>query len=214
MNTEFARQQMIAQQVRTWDVADAEVLRILAALSREQFVPAMYADLAFADTEIPLGHRQVMLCPTLEGRILQSLALTPGDNVLEIGTGSGFLTACLARLTASVTSVDIFADFVAKAEKNLAKAGIDNAHLHCMDAFAGLPAGDYDVILVAGSSPTLHEPFISSLKPGGRLFAVVGQSPVKHALLVTRGAETSVLDLFETDIPELVNARQPARFLF
>jgi protein-L-isoaspartate(D-aspartate) O-methyltransferase len=216
MNTEAARQQMIAQQVRTWEVTDTGVLAALAALPREHFVPSMYADLAFADTEIPLGHGQSMLLPQLEGRILQSLALQPADTVLEIGTGSGYLSACLSRLAAAVTSVEIFADFVTAAQRRLQVAGINNVQLHCMDALAELPAGEYDAILVSGSTPTLHEPFRNALKRGGRLFTVVGEPPVKNAMLLTRGngSLSPTRILFETDITELLNVQRPARFFF
>lgn len=216
MNMEFARRQMVDQQVRTWDVSNAEVLATLATLSRDQFVPPMYADLAYADTEIPLDHNQYMLRPSLEGRILQSLDLQDSDTVLEIGTGSGFLAACLGRLSSQVTSIEIFTDLLGIAEKNLSKAGAHNVVLAHMDAMAGLPAGDFDVLVVTGSTPQLFTPFVHALKPGGRMFCVVGESPLKRALLVTRGADDgwSETSLFETDIPELVNAPQIPPFSF
>ncbi len=216
MNTDFARRQMVEQQVRTWDVDDAEILATMTALSRNQFVPPMYADLAYADTEIPLSHGQYMLRPTIEGRALHALDLDRRDNVLEVGTGTGYLTACIGGLGGSVTSIDIFEDFLATAEKNLAIAGIENANLHCMDALEQLPAGEFDAILVSGSTPTLHERFIESLKPGGRLFAVVGESPVRSAVRITRGTGDGwqKQSLFETDIPELVNAQHTPLFSF
>lgn len=216
MDMEFARRQMVEQQVRTWDVANSEVLMTMATLAREQFVPPMYADLAYADTEILLNHNQCMLRPSLEGRILQSLDLQASDNVLEIGTGSGYLAACLGRLGGQVTSIDIFGDLLEFAEKNLRKAGVHNIDLARMDATTELPAGLFDVLVVTGSTPQLYAPFVNALKPGGRMFTVVGKSPLKHAVLVTRGGDDdwSESSLFETDIPELVNAPQIPPFTF
>jgi len=216
MNTEFARQRMVEQQVRTWDVSDGQVLATLAEMSRDQFVPSMYADLAYADTEIPLGKGQCMFRPSMDGRILQTLDLQAGDSVLEIGTGNGFLTACLASLADSVTSVDIFDDFVARATENLAAVGVENVQLYCQDALAEIPPGDFDAILVSGSAALLHQPFVDALRPGGRLFAVIGESPAKNAILVSRSAdqECHITSLFETDIPDLVNAAENPPFFF
>lgn len=220
MNTEFARQQMVEQQVRTWDVDDVRVLTTLAALSRDRFVPSMYADLAYADTEIPLSSGQHMLRPALEGRILQSLQLKQDDEVLEIGTGSGYLSACLAALARSVTSIEIFDGLLATAEKNLAQAGIGNVTLHCMDMFEQLPDGDFDVIVVGGSTPQIAERLPGVLRPGGRMFTVIGDAPNKNAVLITRGAaddpEGDMRDeyLFETDMAELINAPQIEPFHF
>lgn len=216
MNTEYARQQMVEQQVRTWDVLDPEVLATLAALPREDFVPTMFRNLAYADGEIPLGHGQFMLRPVIEGRMLQALNLTADDEVLEIGTGSGYLSACLASLTASVTSLEIHEDLAQQAEKNLHNSAIDNVSVQVTDAFAGLPDRQYNAILLSGSTPILQEDFIRSLVPGGRMFAVLGHSPSKNAVLVECGAEGewSTQSLFETDIPELVNAPRVPPFSF
>lgn len=216
MNMEFARRQMVEQQVRTWEVANTEVLAAMATLYRDQFVPPMYADLAYADTEIQLGHKQYMLRPSLEGRILQSLDLQDSDIVLEIGTGSGYLAACLGRLASQVTSIDIFEDLLETAEKNLSRAGANNVALEHMDAIAGLPAGDFDVLVVTGSTPQMFTPFVHALKPGGRMFCIIGKSPLKSAVLVTRGSDDgwNEVSLFETDIPELVNAPQIPPFAF
>ena len=216
MNTDFARRQMVEQQIRTWDVLDPGILRAFNAVSREEFVPEECAHVAYADTEIPLPHGQCMLRPNIDGKILQALEIRPGDDVLEIGTGTGYLTACLAEIAGFVTSIDIFDDFVAMARKKLADTGIDNVSLHCMDALAELPEGQFDAIAVTGSVAEVDKRFIEALQPGGRLFVVVGESPLMRAMLITRnphGGE-QVADLFETDIPPLVSARKPPVFSF
>ena len=216
MNTDFARRQMVAQQLRTWDVFNQDVLDVLGKVTREQFVPAGCADVAYADTEIPLAHRQVMLRPIIEGRLLQALDLDADDQVLEIGTGTGYLTACLASLSASVTSIDIFEDFVDAAGKNLESAEIANVSLHCMDAMSELPDGEFAAIAVTGSVPRIDQRFVSALKPGGRLFLVVGESPLMSALLLTRSDDEDLQqeNLFETDIPALENIPQESAFSF
>lgn len=214
MNTDMARRQMVAQQVRTWDVFNQDVLQVLGSVAREQFVPQGCEDVAYADTEIPLAHGQVMLRPVIEGRLLQALDLGSDDRVLEVGTGSGYLTACLASLSASVTSIDIHEDFVAAATDKLDAAGINNVSLACMDAMAELPGGEFDAIAISGSVPRIDDRFVQALKPGGRLFLVVGESPVMSAILITRaGEELQQRYLFETDIPALENiAREPVFF--
>lgn len=215
MNTDFARQQMVKQQVRAWDVSNQDVLDVLGSVAREQFVPAGCEDVAYVDTEIPLPHGQVMLRPLIEGILLQALAPGAGDQVLEIGTGTGYLTACLARMSASVTSIDIFEDFVATASRNLEIAGIENAGVRHMDAMAELPDGLFDAIAVTGSVPRIDERFVAALKPGGRLFLVVGESPVMSALLITQeGDGLRQIDLFETDIPALLNVAGESAFSF
>lgn len=216
MNTEFARRQMVEQQVRTWDVTDPEVLAVLAGTVREHFVPDDYTAVAYADTEIPIGHGQVMLRPSIEGRLLQALQIRPGDRVLEIGTGTGYLTACLAALSAHVTSVEIHEDFIARARHQLDDAEIGNVEIVAMDAIAGLPDGTFDVIAVTGSSPEPIAHFAEALNAGGRLFTVIGRSPVKHAWLTTKtiDGQLATKALFETDIPPLVNAERPPAFSF
>lgn len=216
MDTDFARRQMVQQQVRTWDVADPSVLAVLAELHREHFVPAGFEALAFADTKIPLPHDQTMMTPLVEGRVLQALELQPTHNVLEIGTGTGFLTACLAKLSAAVTSVDIFSDFVSTAKSNLADAGIENVELACMDATRELPETEFDAVVVTGSLPQFDTRFVDALKPGGRLFVIVGDPPAMDARLVSRTGENewSTVSLFETDILPLLNASRPAEFTF
>lgn len=216
MNKDFARRQMVQQQVRAWDVLDHRILDVISKLPREKFVPPGFERLAFADLEIPLGHGQHMMTPTLEGRLLQELAVSAHEDVLEIGTGSGFLCACLALLGASVTSIDIYQDFVDRAGRVLAEAEIDNAELMCMDATRDLPSRQYDAIAVTGSLPMLDPRFVDALKPGGRLFVVTGEAPVMDARLVERTADNEwrSRSLFETCIAPLVNAAAPQRFSF
>jgi len=217
MNLEQARFNMIEQQIRPWDVLDDKVLEVLSATPREDFVPAQYRALAFSDICIPLPQDQCMMPPKLEGRLLQSLALQSSDSILEIGTGSGYLTACLARLGNRVHSVDLFEDFVDAAGAKLARHDIRNATLEVGDAATGWSDEQrYDAIAVTGSLPVLHQGFHSLLNPGGRLFVIVGQPPVMQALLITRidAQEWNQESLFETSIPALVNAPQPEAFSF
>lgn len=216
MNIEFARQQMVRQQVRAWDVLDADILAILAAVPREQFVPQGFETLAFAETEIPIGHGQSMMTPTVEGRLLQSLALEKSDDVLEIGTGSGFVSACLARLADSVTSIDLYPDFLERAAGNLADSGISNVELLEMDAMHELPDRQFDAIAVTGSLEFVDPRFAERLKPGGRLFIIVGKAPVMDARILQRtdAGEWRTENLFETELMPLVNAAMPARFRF
>lgn len=216
MNIDFARQQMIDQQVRAWTVLEPPVLEVLTVTPREQFVPRAYESLAFADTEIPLGHGQLMMTPTIEGRVLQALELTGSENVLEIGTGSGFLTACLAKLCNSVTSIDIHEDFVERAADTLADSGIENVTLMTLDATEELPVGRFDAIAVTGSTEILDSRFIDALHPGGRLFVVVGSAPVMDARLIRRtgDADWRSDSLFETQLAPLINGKLPAQFSF
>ncbi len=211
---ESARQQMLSQQLRAWDVLDERVLAVLDEVRREQFVPPAYRGVAFADTEIPLGHGEAMMAPKVEGRLLQSLALRPTDRVLEIGTGSGFLTACLARLADYVHSVDYHADFVEAARTKLAAASID-AHVETADAMQLAASGEFDAIAVTGSVPELDDHFIRMLRPGGRLFIVVGRPPVMDARLIRmqRNARWSEESLFETRLAPLINAERPVPFV-
>lgn len=216
MNVDFARRQMVRQQVRAWDVSDETVLNVIAACARERFVPPDYSHLAFADTEIPIGRGQYMMRPIVEGRVLQALEISQDDHVLEIGTGSGYLTACLSTMAASVTSIDIHDDFVTRASERLRDVGIDNVALEQMDATGELPGGEFDAIAVTGSVPQLDQRFVEVLRPGGRLFVVVGESPVMAAQLVTKGesGSTVVRSLFETVLAPLENAGRPPVFTF
>ena len=216
MDTDFARQQMVDQQVRAWDVLHPDVLRVLRNIPREQFVPTGYEGLAFADTEIPIGHSQFMMTPTLEGRVLQALKPTSTDNVLEIGTGSGFLAACLARLSDSVTSVDIHDDFLEAAKVNLDVSGIGNVKLLSMDATQKLPDEKFEIVAITGSIEDFDPRFVEALKPSGRLFVVVGTGPAMDARLVTRTGDNDWQSesLFETVLAPLVNGSKPPQFLF
>jgi len=215
MNFELARTQMLGQQLRAWDVLDDRVLNALASVPRERFAPEEYRSLAFADTEIPLPHGQSMLAPKIEGRLLQALALEPVDEALEVGTGTGYLTAVMARLARRVVSIDIFPDFVERARAALAQREVGNVELVTGDALAFAPASRFDAIAVTGSVPKLDEHFIRMLKPGGRLFIVVGRPPVMEALLVTKAGDErySSESLFETVLTPLVNAEQPEPFV-
>ena len=217
MNIEQARFNMIEQQIRPWDVLNQTVLDLLGKIKREEFVPPNYRTLAFVDMEIPLGHDAAMMSPKLEARILQELAITKSDNILEVGTGSGYLTALLAALGNYVYSVDIVADFKTLASARLHSHGIANVSLELGDAAQGWSQhGKYDVIVITGSMPILPERFVNDLNPGGRLFAITGDAPAMTAKLITcitAGVYRSIT-LFETNVPLLKNALQPERFVF
>jgi protein-L-isoaspartate(D-aspartate) O-methyltransferase len=216
-DVERARFNMVEQQIRPWDVLDPAVLDLLMRVHREDFVPPQHRSLAFADLEIPLGHGETMLAPKLEARMLQELDLRAEDAVLEVGTGSGYMTALLAGLARHVYSVDLVPEFTREAAPRLAAAGIRNVTLETGDAARGWDKhGPYDAIVLTGSVPVLAESFQQSLKPGGRLLAVVGVAPVMQARLVTcagNNAFRSVV-LFETCIAPLKNAPQLQRFVF
>ena len=216
MNIEHARQQMVQQQVRTWAVFDTAILKVLSSVPREQFVLPGLESLAFAETELPLRHGQLMMTPNVEGRMLQALEIKPSDHALEIGTGSGFITACLARLARSVTSIDLYEDFLTMAAANLQDSGISNFDLQLMDATQQLPEEKYDVIAVTGSIEAFDPRLVMALNDGGRLFVVVGSSPNMEARLVLRTGENDwqTSSLFETNLPALVNAGLPPQFSF
>ena len=216
MDRDYARLQMVNQQVRGWNVYDERVLGMLKELPREDFVPAGFESLAFADLAIPLAHGEHMMTPTIEGRLLQALGLQGSENVLEIGTGSGFMTACLARLAAQVTSVDIYEDFVESAERKLDNAGIDNVELLQMDAMQELPDGQFDAVAVTGSIRSFDPRFVEALADNGRLFVIVGDSPAMEARLIERTGEHDwkTIALFETDLAPLVHGTLPPRFAF
>jgi protein-L-isoaspartate(D-aspartate) O-methyltransferase len=217
MDSEIARFNMIESQVRTWEVLDQAVLDLLHEVKREEFVPPQYLALAFTDMEIPLGHGEVMLTPKMEARMLQELTLSKADRVLEIGTGSGYVTALLARLAGQVVSVERIEAFSHAAARRLAGHDLRNIELEIGDGAAGWPQkGPYDAILLTGSVPLVPDEFRQQLAIGGRLLAVVGDEPVMTATIVTRVAESAYASagLFETCIPPLKNVRQPERFVF
>ena len=207
---------MVEQQVRTWDVLDQEVLALLFAVKREHFVPPAYRALAFADLEIPLGDGEHMWTPKMEARVLQELELKADETVLEIGTGSGYLTALLARRSAEVTSVEINPRLAEEARGHLGSAGIGNVRLEKGDGARGWRSESYDAIVLTGSTPALPDSWFRQLKPNGRLFAVVGDAPVMTARLARWSAPGAIVqrDLFETVVAPLKNAPQPARFVF
>ncbi|MGH8396669.1 MAG: protein-L-isoaspartate O-methyltransferase family protein [Gammaproteobacteria bacterium] len=217
MDTQFARYQMVTQQVRAWDVLDLRVLAVFDALPREQFVPELYRKLAFADMQIPLPYGQFMMAPKVEGRLLQALDPRPNESALEIGTGSGFVTACLAKMAGEVLSVDIFPGFIDAAGKTLKDLGVHNAKLETRDGTQlDWLTQRFDVIAVTGSLPTYQDIYARHLNVGGRLFVITGELPVMEALLITRVSESawSRESLFETDLPALVNAVRPQQFRF
>lgn len=217
LDVERARFNMVEQQIRPWEVLDQRVLDLLLRIRREEYVPARYRALAFADMEIPLGHGETMLAPKIEARMLQELTLAPGDRILEVGTGSGYMTALLASLGSHVCSVDIVPEFTQTAGAKLAAHGVTNVTLETGDAARGWDRhAPYDAIVVTGSMPVLPDAFAKSLRPGGRLIAVVGEPPVMEAQLITcvaTGAYNTT-GLFETCIAPLKNAVQPERFVF
>lgn len=217
MDFEVARTQMLGQQLRAWEVLDDRVLRAFAETPREEFVPAEYRELAFADVEIPLAHGQNMLAPKVEGRILQALQVEPIEEVLVVGTGSGHLAACLARLAKGVTSIDIFPDFATTAGPKLASLGIRNVELKTGDALALSQTAQFDAIAVTASVPVpaLVDHFAAMLRPQGRLFIVVGREPAMEAQVLTRqpNGTTTTSSLFETVLTPLINADRPEPFV-
>jgi protein-L-isoaspartate(D-aspartate) O-methyltransferase len=216
MNVESARQQMVSQQVRAWTVLDPAVLRVMSEVPRERFVPEAYRSLAFADTAIPLPEGQQMLTPQVEGRILQALEIGPGDAILEVGTGSGFLTACLARLGSQVTSLEIRPALADAARRRLREAGIGNSEILTADAFEWRPDRQFNCIALGGSLPAHDARFEQWLAPGGRLFAVLGPGPAMEASLIRRtdGGGCVRESLFETVLPALDHAPRPEPFAF
>ncbi len=217
MDYEQARFNMVESQVRTWEVLDQKILSLLFKVKREEFVPAAYRSLAFVDMEIPLGHGEVMLAPKLEARLLQEVDVQPSDAVLEVGSGSGYMTALLATLAAKAHSVEIHPELHQMAVRNLRRAGIGNSSLYLGNAAGGWKTqAPYDVIVLTGSVPILSDEFMQQLNVGGRLIAVVGKPPIMTARLVVRRTADafSTTGLFETSIPSLRNAPQPESFVF
>ena len=215
MDIESAREQMVSQQLRAWHVLSGRVLETFSEVPRESFVPSAYKGLAFADSSIPIGHGQIMLAPKIQGRLLQALRPAGHETVLDIGTGTGFLAACLARMASHVHSVDIHDDFVQWASERIGDLGLGNISLDVADAMSIEPSRTYDVISVTGALPEYDPRFQEMLNPGGRLFVVVGMPPIREAWLVTRGKDGFAREsVFETDVPPLINAPLPAAFVF
>lgn len=216
-DVEQARFNMIEQQVRPWDVLDAEVLRVLAEVKREDFVPAPFKAMAFADMAVPLPGQQVMLAPRLQARLLQDAAVQPTDKVLEIGTGSGFTTAMLASQAQRVISLEINAELADMARANLQRANIHNAEVRCADGSQGAAAeAPFDVILLGGSVSEVPHALLNQLKIGGRLVAIVGVEPIMHAQLVTRTSDTNFKtdEKWDDNAPRLLNFPEPSTFKF
>ncbi len=215
-NLEQARFNMIEQQIRPCEVLDMRILELLKHVRREHFVPPEKKGLAFADMEIPLGYGASMWQPKLEARTVQELHLNRNDQVLEVGTGSGYLTALLSALAGHVTSVEIAPELSDMAKQNLAACQRNNITLETGDAAHGWDSGTYDAIVLTGSTPVLPEVFRNSLNVGGRLFAIVGDAPVMEATLITRVAPDTfeTLNIMETCVAPLRNAEQPRRFAF
>jgi protein-L-isoaspartate(D-aspartate) O-methyltransferase len=213
MNFDQARFAMIEQQVRPWEVLDPRVLDTLMVVHREDFVAPAHRQLAFADLTLPLAHGEVMMKPVLEGRLLQALNLESGEDVLEIGTGSGFVTACLAQLAREVVSIDVHDDFVQTARQRLLDAGISNVRLETADALHWQPGRQFDAIAVTAAVATIPDVFVEWLRPGGRMFIIRGHSPVQEAVRATRRDETLHIEsLFETDVPYLHGAEPVPHF--
>jgi protein-L-isoaspartate(D-aspartate) O-methyltransferase len=217
MNIELARHNMIEQQIRPWDVWDHRVLDLVLRSPREDFVAPAHRNLAFVDMELPLGHGAAMMFPRVEARMLQALQVQSGDRILEVGTGSGFVTLLLARLGNTVESVEINEELALAAGKRLAAHGVENVTIKVGDAAGGWSQNQpYDVIAITGSLPTLPESFKQDLQIGGRLFAVIGEGVVMEARLITRlnANEWQEEILFETWLAPLKNTATRAPFKF
>lgn len=211
-----ARELMVEQQVRPWDVLDLRVLDVLSTLPREAFIPEIHQALAYADLELPLGHGQKTMKPVIEGRTLQALALQPGEDVLEIGTGSGYLSACLGALAREVVSLEINPELAQGARANLDRAGLgNNIRIENADALHYTSQRRFDAVCITGAVTSIPSHFIQWLRPGGRLFVVHGHSPVMEAVLVHQDVNGPRIEsLFETDLPYLVGAAPSPQFVF
>jgi protein-L-isoaspartate(D-aspartate) O-methyltransferase len=217
MNIEQARFNMIEQQIRPWEVLDPEVLDLLFVVKREDFVPAAYRNLAFADMEIPIGSGQVMLAPRVEARLMQELGIRNTDKVLEIGTGSGYMAALLAARADHVVTVESRPEIAEFARQNLERAGVANVTIEIGDGAIGwAQRGSYDAIVVSGALPSLPDALLKQLRLGGRLAAIVGEAPVMEAQLVTCSAEGvyNTINLFETVVPALDSGNAITGFSF
>lgn len=210
---EQARFAMVEQQVRPWEVLDFRVLDVIGSVKREDFAPPRHRKLAYADLALPLEHGEFMLKPVIEGRLLQALDLSPEQDVLEIGTGSGYVTCCLSHLARAVHSIDVHADFLERARARLQAAGCTNVTLEQADALAFRPGRQFDVVAVGGAVSEPPQGFLDWVRPGGKLFLIRGQSPAQEAVLYTRAEHGWAIEsLFETDVPYLHGAEPVQRF--
>jgi protein-L-isoaspartate(D-aspartate) O-methyltransferase len=217
MDLELARFNMIEQQIRPWEVLDQNVLSLLAALRREDFVPPAYKALAFIDTEVPLPEGQCMLAPKVEARLLQDLAVRGDERVLEIGAGSGFMAALLAHRAQQVVSLEIRPALAAMARANLQRAGVANVTVVEADGSkTAAQEAPFDAIVLSGSVAEVPAATLSRLKVGGRLIGIEGQEPVMRAVLITRMADHQFkrVELFDTVAPRLSGFGEPSRFAF
>ncbi len=214
-----ARELMVEQQVRPWDVLDMRVLDTLSTLPREAFVAESHRNLAYADLPLPLGHGEFMMKPVVEGRTLQALALDPTEDVLEIGTGSGFLAACLGRLARDVVSLEIHADLAEAARARLQRQQVGNVEVVTADVFDWTTTRRFDAICVTGATAEVPRAFMQWLRPGGRMFVIHGRSPAMEAALVhapSGGGDVNaarIQSLFETDLNYLVGAAPRPAFV-
>ncbi|OGT30082.1 MAG: hypothetical protein A3E87_09620 [Gammaproteobacteria bacterium RIFCSPHIGHO2_12_FULL_35_23] len=212
-----AKRNMITQQIRAWDVLNDDILDLMNSVPREIFIPKGYEHLAYADINTPIGNGQVMLAPKVIGKILAALVIIPTETVLEIGTGSGYLTSLLAKQSNHVYSIEIDPEKKRLAQINLKRLGIENISLMTGDAAKGWsPNAPYDVIITTGSFPKLPTTLQKQLNIGGRIFAIIGSEPNMQALLLTKLAENSWEEkcLFETSAPRLINVNESIPFIF
>ena len=217
MNQEQARFNMVEQQIRPWQVLDKAALNVLSNLQRELFVPDAYQALAYTDTEIPLGHGQTMVPPRVDARLMHDLHLSGTEKVLEVGTGSGYLTALLAGRAQRVISLEVNPELAATARANLQRAGVTNADVRVADGSQGA-AGDapFDAIVLGGSVAEVPQALLQQLKIGGHLIAIVGTDPVMCATLMTRTSDANWHSkaLWDTTAPRLQGFAEPTRFHF
>jgi len=217
MNTSAAKINMVKQQIRSCDVLDEHLLSLFASIPRELFVPPPYQAFAYTELSVPIGHQQVMMTPMLEAKVLNALQIQPSHKVLEIGTGTGYLTCLAAKMAHHVYSVDIFPEFIENAEQHLRRQHINNVTLQVGNAAMGWEKQQpYDVIMITGALPQLPDTFLKELKLGGKLFAILGQEPSMEATLITRQSENDWVKefLFETEIPYLLQTASKQPFVF
>lgn len=217
MDIEQARFNMIEQQIRTWDVLNMDVLDLLKEIHREEFIPDAYHELSFADTHIPLGHEQTTMTPKVEARLLQAIALKTNETVLEIGTGCGYLTALLAKSAKHVRSIDIFPDFIKATNDNIINTGLVNIELENVDVYSLFEQSEkYDVLVLTASLPKMDKRFLNLLNDGGRMFAIIGESPAMEACVLTKQDDSNytIKSLFEIDLPALIGAETKEPFQF